>query len=125
MGLVQSGFHFGGACCEQRTAIARRDQCAPRSASWIVGRPVPLSTTPIPRRKGRTRHERHLEFARKRGGFRLELGVVAPALRLHLTPFRPLRPPLSRRQLQTETNDVFLARRRPIRMAQSASTNTG
>ena len=65
----------------------------------------PLSTTPIPRRKGRTRHERHLEFARKRGRFRLELGVVAPALRLHLTPFRPLRLPLSRRQLQTETLD--------------------
>jgi hypothetical protein len=34
------------------------------------------------------------------------VGVIAPATRFHLTPFRPLRLPLGRRHLQTE---AFLA----------------
>ena len=41
----------------------RRDQRALRSASRAAGRPYPLSTTPVPLRKARARHERHWHCA--------------------------------------------------------------
>ena len=46
----------------------------------------------------------HSPDGRNCGGLPSGVGGVAPATRLHLTSFRPLRLPLARRQRHTETN---------------------
>lgn len=63
--------------------------------------PVPLSTTPVPLRKPRARHERHLQCAADAAGFRLRLGSGV-ALRLRSArrsspPSAPLSPLADRR----------------------------
>jgi len=45
-----------------------RDQRAVCFASGLPVGPVSLSTTPVPLRKPRARHERHLQWAARRGG---------------------------------------------------------
>jgi hypothetical protein len=63
--------------------------------------PVSLSTTPVPLRKPRARHERHLQWAARRG----ELPSAARRRRCAPTPFQPslrLRSTVSARRPQTE-----------------------
>ena len=87
---------------ELQIFINRRDQRAVCFASGLPVGPVSLSTTPVPLRKSRARHERASAKCRMSGGLPSGDVVVAPVARLHSTPFRPLRLSLARRQLQTE-----------------------
>ena len=54
--------------------MMRRDQRAVCFAPRAARRPVPLSTTPVPLRKPRARHERAFGAAAGAAGFRLRLG---------------------------------------------------
>ena len=49
----------------------QRDFCFPPQACWS---PLCPATTPVPLRKNRARHERHLRIAATAAGFRLRLG---------------------------------------------------
>src|SRR5207253_5288989 len=80
------------SCSTGVESLHRRDHRADCYAPRAAGRPFSLSTTPVPLRKPRARHELQSRVSRKSGGFRLRL---AAALRSGCDLLSaPLRPPL-------------------------------